>query len=97
MSVKEKCPNRWDYETEIAVAGFGGAGAAAAIEAHDAGASVLILDKASVAGGSTIISGGLASFPGDGQTCRQLLGAADQALRESKQSGKNAITLIGVT
>ena len=43
----------WDYETEIVVVGFGGAGAAAAIESCDNGAEVLIVEKASVAGGST--------------------------------------------
>ena len=36
---------RWDMEAEVVIVGYGGAGAAAAIEAHDAGASVLILEK----------------------------------------------------
>lgn len=36
----------WDVEADVVVVGFGGAGAAAAIEAHDAGAQVLILEKA---------------------------------------------------
>ena len=31
---------QWDFETDIAVTGFGGAGACAAIEAADAGAEV---------------------------------------------------------
>ena len=35
----------WDVEAEIVVCGFGGAGAIAAIDAHDAGAQVLILEK----------------------------------------------------
>jgi flavocytochrome c len=51
--------SKWDHETEIVVAGYGGAGAAAAIEAYDNGADVLIVDKSSVAGGSTSISGGI--------------------------------------
>ena len=50
---------KWDYETEIIVVGYGGAGAAAAIEAYDNGVAVLIIEKASVAGGSTAISGGI--------------------------------------
>ena len=38
-------PAKWDYEADVVVVGYGGAGAAAAIEAHDAGATVLILEK----------------------------------------------------
>ncbi len=45
--------------------------------------------------GTLSISGGLASFPKDGKTCRQLLRSADMALRGAKKSGKNAIRLIG--
>ena len=45
--------------------------------------------------GALTISGGLASFPWDGQTCRELLRQADQALQAAKDSGKNAIHLIG--
>jgi flavocytochrome c len=50
---------KWDYETEIVVVGYGGAGAAAAIEAYDNGATVLIIEKGSVAGGTTAISAGV--------------------------------------
>src|SRR5690606_21421494 len=35
------------YEADVVVIGFGGAGACAAIEAHDAGAEVLLLEKQS--------------------------------------------------
>lgn len=35
----------WDRETEILVCGFGGAGAIAAINAHDKGAQVLVIEK----------------------------------------------------
>jgi len=45
--------------------------------------------------GSLTISGGLASFPEAGGTCRELLRAADRALKSAKQSGKDAIKLIG--
>jgi succinate dehydrogenase/fumarate reductase flavoprotein subunit len=43
---------------DVVVCGCGGSGAAAAIEAHDAGASVVVLEKAAAAGGSTRESGG---------------------------------------
>jgi len=36
---------KWDFETEVVVVGFGGAGGCAAIEAHDRGAKVILLEK----------------------------------------------------
>jgi succinate dehydrogenase/fumarate reductase flavoprotein subunit len=36
---------RWDYEADVVVVGYGGAGAVTAIAAHDLGAKVLILEK----------------------------------------------------
>jgi len=45
--------------------------------------------------GVLTVSGGLAKFPSGGRTCRELLRTADVALRTAKQSGKNAIHLIG--
>ncbi len=52
-------PKKWDITTDVVILGFGGAGASAAIEAHDAGAEVLILEKMPMAGGSTTLSGGI--------------------------------------
>ena len=40
-------------EADIIVIGLGAAGASAAIEAHHAGAKVLVLERASAGGGST--------------------------------------------
>jgi succinate dehydrogenase/fumarate reductase flavoprotein subunit len=53
-------PAKWDYEVDVVVVGFGGAGAATAITATDKGAKVLILEKAPVAeeGGNTSVCGG---------------------------------------
>ena len=45
--------------------------------------------------GILTISGGLARFPGDGRTCRELLRSADQALKQVKRSGKDGIKLVG--
>ena len=45
--------------------------------------------------GALSISGGLANFPTDGQTCRELLRSADAALKSAKRSGKNSIRIIG--
>ena len=38
-------PKKWDVESDVVILGFGGAGACAAIEAAEAGAKVLILEK----------------------------------------------------
>jgi GGDEF domain-containing protein len=45
--------------------------------------------------GVLTISGGLASFPRDGQTIEELFLQADKALLEAKRSGKNRIYLVG--
>ena len=54
MSLKED----WDEVVDVVVVGFGGAGAAAAITAHDLGAQTLILEKMDDGGGNTALSGG---------------------------------------
>lgn len=48
----------WDYEADVVIVGYGGAGAAAALAAIDAGAKVLILEKNPEGGGNTRYSGG---------------------------------------
>jgi diguanylate cyclase (GGDEF)-like protein len=45
--------------------------------------------------GVLTISGGLASYPRDGQTIERLFQKADDALLEAKRSGKNRIYLVG--
>lgn len=47
---------RQELETDVVVAGYGGAGATAAIVAHDAGARVIILEKMPQGGGNTLAS-----------------------------------------
>ncbi|MCJ7543216.1 MAG: GGDEF domain-containing protein [Phycisphaerae bacterium] len=49
-------------------------------------------DKAT---GALTISGGLASFPADGKSCRELLRSANKALKAVKQSGKKGIRIVG--
>jgi succinate dehydrogenase/fumarate reductase flavoprotein subunit len=58
---------RWDDEADVVVVGFGGAGAVAAMTAHDAGREVLILEKQRAAHRfpSTLMSGGSIVCPSD--------------------------------
>ena len=51
-------PERWDDAADVVVVGYGYAGATAAIEAHDAGADVLLIEKMPDPGGISITSGG---------------------------------------
>lgn len=47
-----------EYATDVLVIGGGGAGLAAAVTAHQEGASVIVLEKMPRLGGNTILSGG---------------------------------------
>lgn len=48
----------WDLETDVVVVGSGGAGLVTAIEAHDAGSQVLVIEKMPRLGGITLLAGG---------------------------------------
>ena len=48
----------WQESADVVVVGYGYAGAVAAIEAHDAGADVLLIEKMPDPGGISITSGG---------------------------------------
>ena len=58
----------WDLETEVAVIGFGAAGACAAIEAASAGAKVMLFERNSGSGGASGLSGGEIYLGGSGGT-----------------------------
>jgi flavocytochrome c len=51
-------PKAWNKETEVVVVGSGYVGLAAAIEAFDAGSSVIIIEKNPFIGGNSIIASG---------------------------------------
>ena len=51
-------PNAWDQETEVLVIGTGYTGLVAAIEAHDVGSKVVILEKNPFLGGNSITASG---------------------------------------
>jgi len=60
--------DEWHFETDVAVVGYGGAGACAAIEAADAGKRVMIFEVAAGPGGSTALSSAEIYMGGDGGT-----------------------------
>jgi succinate dehydrogenase/fumarate reductase flavoprotein subunit len=68
----------WDIDTDVAVIGFGGAGACAAIEAHDNGARVVLFDLASDSGGSTRLSSA-EIYMGGGTRVQKACGIEDSA------------------
>src|SRR3954454_23473011 len=54
---------RWDSTVDVVVVGSGGGGLTAALAAADSGASVLVVEKQSLLGGATGMSGGMAWIP----------------------------------
>lgn len=69
----------WDEEVDVIVVGFGGAGAAAALEAKVHGVEVLVLERFD-GGGATRRSGGVV-YAGAGTSVQRSLGVEDDAER----------------
>jgi 3-oxo-5alpha-steroid 4-dehydrogenase len=61
----------WDFETDVAIIGFGATGACAAIEAADAGSKVILFERNSGSGGASGLSGGEIYIGGNGGTDAQ--------------------------
>jgi len=69
--------DHWDREADVVVVGYGGAGIVTAITAHDAGAKVLVVEKAPFrGGGSTAMSFGQCSCPTNAKDAADYLYAA---------------------
>ncbi|MFN8628556.1 MAG: FAD-dependent oxidoreductase [Candidatus Binatia bacterium] len=66
----------WDVEADVVVVGYGCAGACAAIAAREAGAQVLLIERASGGGGTSANSGGLI-YMGGGTPVQQAAGFDD--------------------
>jgi len=65
----------WDAEADVVVVGFGAAGACAALEAAEAGADVIVLDRF-CGGGATALSGGVV-YAGGGTVQQKAAGVTD--------------------
>ncbi len=65
----------WDHQADFVVVGFGGAGAAAAVQARQSGLDVVALDRAE-GGGATLASGGV-FYAGGGTRIQQETGEQD--------------------
>jgi len=75
--VRRACEvSSWDDAADVVVVGFGAAGACAAIEAAEAGADVLVLERAGGGGGTSAMSGGLL-YMGGGTPVQQACGYED--------------------
>ena len=71
-STPEWMPETWDYETDVLVIGYGGAGLWAGITAYDEGAQVLYLEKSPFrGGGSSSINMGQWTAPHDADAAAQ--------------------------
>ena len=82
----------WDLEADVVVVGLGAAGASAAIEAAEAGAEVLVLERDFAGGGTSALSGG-SIYLGGGTPLQRACGFDDtpeemyRYLRASVQPG----------
>src|SRR5665647_3693188 len=74
MATKQE-DHRWNAEADVVIIGFGGAGACAALEAAQQGASVLVLDRFH-GGGATAASGGVI-YAGGGTPYQKAAGYED--------------------
>lgn len=68
----------WSDEVDVVVLGFGIAGGCAAVSAAEAGAGVLVLERAAAAGGTTAMAGGH-FYLGGGTAVQEATGHPDSA------------------
>ncbi|MEB3021803.1 FAD-dependent oxidoreductase [[Mycobacterium] crassicus] len=66
----------WDHEADVVIAGFGVAGAAAAVEAARTGAEVLVLERTASWGGAAAMAGGFI-YLGGGTALQKACGFED--------------------
>lgn len=69
---------QWDRSADVVIVGQGVAGTCAALEAHRAGAEVLVIERASGGGGASALSSGI-YYLGGGTPVQKALGYDDDA------------------
>ena len=80
--------NEWDNRTDIIIIGSGFAGLSAAIEAHNSGAEVLVIEKMKAPGGNSVISdGGIAACGTEEQRIRGIEDSCDLFFRDMMNAG----------
>jgi flavocytochrome c len=75
-------PQKWDEKADVIIIGSGFAGLAAAIEAGNGGASVIILEKMKGRGGNSVISDGLVAAAGSALQTEQGIKDSAQTMFE---------------
>src|SRR4051812_50136711 len=83
----------WDRIVDVVIVGSGGAALTAATLASDAGADVLVLEKAGMLGGTTAVSGGGVWLPGN----HVMLAAGHEDSREDALAYIRRVTAGGGT
>ncbi|MDO4936953.1 MAG: flavocytochrome c [Sutterellaceae bacterium] len=86
--IPTKAPAKWDQTVDVLVVGTGFSGFSAAIEAKNAGADVLLIDKMPVIGGNSTLSGGGFAAPGsDMQKKAGIEDSAEQLYQDMLKAG----------
>ncbi len=78
VNAGDAAPTGWSDEVDVVVIGFGISGSCAAVTAAEAGARVLVLEKAAAAGGTSAMAGGH-FYLGGGTAVQEATGHADSA------------------
>ncbi len=78
VNAGDAAPTGWSDEVDVVVIGFGISGGCAAVTAAEAGARVLVLEKAAAAGGTSAMAGGH-FYLGGGTAVQEATGHADSA------------------
>jgi len=81
-------PKKWDRKADVVIVGTGYSGLASAIEAHDAGAKVIIIEKSKVSGGNSVIaSGAYNAVDPDRQKKQNIEDSIDLHYRQTLEGG----------
>ncbi len=82
----EPIPSKWNESTDVIVIGSGFAGLSAAIEAAEAGAEVMVLEKMKIKGGNSLISDGALAVAGSDWQVRDGVKDSPKRLQSDMQA-----------